>query len=158
MSKEKPAPNSQIRVELWNESPRGIVKSLKAFVKKNDEFVPDRFLQLNFHMAKGDVTYEHKVDLCRVADAIAACKKCKFRNSPDCTLSIPRVIDEKISMATLILRLTEGIELFNCKDRAYAWVCVNEGLDVIPINSNAFERYVSGLLYKQEGKPPSMKR
>ena len=155
MSKEKPAPTSQIRVELWNESPRGIVKNLKAFLKKNDDFVPDRFLQLNFHMVKGDVTYEHKVDLCRVADAIAACKKCKFRNTPDCTLSIPRVIDEKVSMATLILRLTEGIELFNCKDRAYAWVCVNEGLDVIAVNSNAFERYVSGLLYQQEGKPPS---
>lgn len=155
MSKEKPAPTSQIRIELWNESPRGIVKGLKSFLKKNDEFVPDRFLQLNFHMVKGDVTYDHKVDLCRVADAIDACKKCKFRNSSDCTLSVPRVVDEKVSMATLILRLTEGIELFNCKDRAYAWVCVNEGLDVIQINSNAFERYVSGLLYQQEGKPPS---
>lgn len=148
-------PIPHIKSSLWNATPQEFQGELEAYFDDFPEFNPDHFLEIKFHLLKGNPTYDHKQNLCQVVDAQNKCGRCIYKNTDDCTLSV-EVVDKSASMAERLLDMVlRDVELFTSNDRPFARMRIKNHTEVHAVESKTFARYLSHLLYKTEGKPPS---
>lgn len=155
--KDIPA-DANFDADLWSSTmtPKKLIKEIDEYINEFDTFDPNLFSEINFHLFRDGPNYASYVNLCKVARAVDKCKKCIRANTKDCHLLVPHVAQEKVAISERVLNLVKDTcEFFTSDKKAYVRFPVKEHLEIHPVKSTSFSRYLAYKLYKDEGRPPT---
>lgn len=155
-SRRDPLPDALFEARLWLCTPKQLQQGITDYLEETAKFDPNNFAELHFHLFRDEPKYAHKVNLCKIAQVMDVCKRCSLANTKDCHLMVPYVSKDQAGISERLLNLVkDNCELFTSDKESYARFYIHEHLEIHPVKSKAFSRYLAYQLYKNEGKPPN---